>query len=68
MLLKDNVLAVFKQAEINHSTQRVPHYKLCLDDVAEHVFNEKTRQTQKGYIQRNLQLVGEKTMKEWVAW
>eukprot|EP00957_Ditylum_brightwellii_P068437 5196069-Ditylum_brightwellii.AAC.1 len=67
MLLKGNALTVFKQAEIDHSTQSVTHFELCLDDVAEHVFPEKAGQTQKCYMHRNLQLVGEMTIKEWVA-
>eukprot|EP00957_Ditylum_brightwellii_P170327 12965045-Ditylum_brightwellii.AAC.1 len=67
MLLKGNALTVFEQAEINHSTQSVPHFELCLDDVAEHVFPEKAGQTQKHYMRRNLWLVGEMTVKEWVA-
>eukprot|EP00957_Ditylum_brightwellii_P030908 2342017-Ditylum_brightwellii.AAC.1 len=44
------------------------HFELCLDDVAEHVFPEKAGQTQKCYMCRNLRLVGEMTVKEWVAW
>eukprot|EP00957_Ditylum_brightwellii_P007262 552153-Ditylum_brightwellii.AAC.1 len=32
----------------------VPHFELCLDDVAKHVFLEKARQTQKRYMQRNI--------------
>eukprot|EP00957_Ditylum_brightwellii_P047890 3637293-Ditylum_brightwellii.AAC.1 len=55
------------KAEIDHSTQSVPHFKLCLDDVAEHVFPKKAGQTQKRYMQRNLLLVGGMTVKEWVA-
>eukprot|EP00957_Ditylum_brightwellii_P087632 6671729-Ditylum_brightwellii.AAC.1 len=66
-LLKGNALTVFEQAEINHSTQSVPHFELCLDDMAEHVFPKKAGQTQKRYMQRNLQLVGRMTMKEWVS-
>eukprot|EP00957_Ditylum_brightwellii_P183078 13944806-Ditylum_brightwellii.AAC.1 len=64
-LLKCNVLMVFEQVEIDHSTQNVPHFKLCLDDMAEHVFPKKARQTQKCYMHRNLRLVGKMTMKEW---
>eukprot|EP00957_Ditylum_brightwellii_P204197 15338096-Ditylum_brightwellii.AAC.1 len=37
-LLKGNVLTVFKQAEITHGNQMVPHFELCLDDVAKHEF------------------------------
>eukprot|EP00957_Ditylum_brightwellii_P023478 1771898-Ditylum_brightwellii.AAC.1 len=55
-LLKGNMLAVFEQAEIDHSMQSVPHFELCLDDVAEHVFPKKAGQTQKHYMWRNLQL------------
>eukprot|EP00957_Ditylum_brightwellii_P205818 15345588-Ditylum_brightwellii.AAC.1 len=66
-LLKVNVLTVFEQVDINHSTQSVPNFKLCLDNVAEHMFPERARQTQKRYMQRNLQLMGPMTMKEWVA-
>eukprot|EP00957_Ditylum_brightwellii_P110391 8419164-Ditylum_brightwellii.AAC.1 len=35
-LLKGDALMVFEQVEINHGNQTVPHFKLCLDDVAEH--------------------------------
>eukprot|EP00957_Ditylum_brightwellii_P022497 1697698-Ditylum_brightwellii.AAC.1 len=54
MLLKGNTLRVFEQAEIDHGTHSVPHFELCLDDVAEHVFSENAGQTQKHHIQRNL--------------
>eukprot|EP00957_Ditylum_brightwellii_P013873 1045721-Ditylum_brightwellii.AAC.1 len=54
MLLKGDALTVFEQAEIDHCAQSVPHFKLCLDDVTEHVFPEKARQTQKRYMHRNL--------------
>eukprot|EP00957_Ditylum_brightwellii_P057612 4368871-Ditylum_brightwellii.AAC.1 len=37
------------------------------DDVAEHVFPGKARQTQKRYMWRHLQLGGGMTMKEWNA-
>eukprot|EP00957_Ditylum_brightwellii_P169536 12903360-Ditylum_brightwellii.AAC.1 len=47
MLLKGNVLMVFERAEIDHGTQSVPHFDLCLDDVAEHVFPKKAGQIQK---------------------
>eukprot|EP00957_Ditylum_brightwellii_P101240 7714691-Ditylum_brightwellii.AAC.1 len=57
-LLKGNVLTVFEQAEIDYSTQSVPHFKLFLDDMAEHVFPKKAGQIQKCYMQRNLRLVG----------
>eukprot|EP00957_Ditylum_brightwellii_P096424 7343410-Ditylum_brightwellii.AAC.1 len=66
-LLKDNTLIVFEQAEINHSMQSVTLFKLCLDDVAEHLFPRKARQTQKLYMWRNLWLVGGMTVKKWVA-
>eukprot|EP00957_Ditylum_brightwellii_P080590 6129557-Ditylum_brightwellii.AAC.1 len=65
--LKGDTLTVFEQAEINHGTQSVPNFKLCLGDVAEHVFPEKVGQTQKCYMQRNLWLMGPMTVKEWVA-
>eukprot|EP00957_Ditylum_brightwellii_P115458 8806535-Ditylum_brightwellii.AAC.1 len=58
---------VFEQAEIDHNNQTVPHFKLCLDDVAEHIFPEKAEQIQKHYMQRNLHLGGGMTVKEWVA-
>eukprot|EP00957_Ditylum_brightwellii_P154611 11767256-Ditylum_brightwellii.AAC.1 len=35
-LLKGNALTVFKQAKIDHGNQTVPHFDLCLDDVAAH--------------------------------
>eukprot|EP00957_Ditylum_brightwellii_P000778 61622-Ditylum_brightwellii.AAC.1 len=35
-LLMGNTLTVFKQAEITWGNQTVPHFDLCLDDVAEH--------------------------------
>eukprot|EP00957_Ditylum_brightwellii_P141602 10787620-Ditylum_brightwellii.AAC.1 len=53
--------------EIDHGNQTVPHFKLCLDDVAEHVFPEKDGQAQKQYMQRNLRMGGGITIKEWVA-
>eukprot|EP00957_Ditylum_brightwellii_P156297 11896358-Ditylum_brightwellii.AAC.1 len=46
-LLKGDVLTIFEQAEIDHGTQSVPHFELCLDDVAEHMFPKKAGQTQK---------------------
>eukprot|EP00957_Ditylum_brightwellii_P074883 5691701-Ditylum_brightwellii.AAC.1 len=46
-LLKGNALTVFDQAEISHRNQTVPHFELCLDDVAAHMFLEKAGQTQK---------------------
>eukprot|EP00957_Ditylum_brightwellii_P148796 11327998-Ditylum_brightwellii.AAC.1 len=58
---------VFKQAEITHGNQTVPHFELCLDDVAKHVFLEKSGQTQKHYMQRNIHYSEGITMKEWVA-
>eukprot|EP00957_Ditylum_brightwellii_P021513 1622206-Ditylum_brightwellii.AAC.1 len=46
----------------------VPHFKLCLDDVAGHVFPEKAGQTQKRYMQRNIWYNrGTTTVKEWMA-
>eukprot|EP00957_Ditylum_brightwellii_P056573 4288637-Ditylum_brightwellii.AAC.1 len=36
--------------------------------MAEHMFPKNAGQTQKGYVCRNLRLVGEMTVKEWVAW
>eukprot|EP00957_Ditylum_brightwellii_P150298 11445994-Ditylum_brightwellii.AAC.1 len=53
-LLKGDVLTVFEQAEIIHGNQTVPHYELCLDDVAAHVFLEKAGQIQKRYMQRHI--------------
>eukprot|EP00957_Ditylum_brightwellii_P114689 8745879-Ditylum_brightwellii.AAC.2 len=53
-LLKGNMLMVFKQAEITHGNQTVLHFKLCLDDVAKHVFPRKSGQTQKHCMQRNI--------------
>eukprot|EP00957_Ditylum_brightwellii_P164971 12560733-Ditylum_brightwellii.AAC.1 len=35
-LLKGDALTVFEQLEIAHGNQTVPHFELCLDDVAEH--------------------------------
>eukprot|EP00957_Ditylum_brightwellii_P120827 9215411-Ditylum_brightwellii.AAC.1 len=66
-LLKGNALTVFEQAEIAHGNQRVPHFNLCLDDVAEHVFPEKAGQIQKHYMWRNICYSRDNTMKEWVA-
>eukprot|EP00957_Ditylum_brightwellii_P082357 6262888-Ditylum_brightwellii.AAC.1 len=40
-LLKGNALMVFEEAEITHRNQTVTNFKLCLDDVAKHVFLEK---------------------------
>eukprot|EP00957_Ditylum_brightwellii_P164387 12515026-Ditylum_brightwellii.AAC.1 len=51
-LLKGNALTVFKQVEHEHGNQTMPHFGLCLDDVAKHVFLEKARQTQKRYMRR----------------
>eukprot|EP00957_Ditylum_brightwellii_P054731 4147522-Ditylum_brightwellii.AAC.1 len=48
-LLKGDALTAFEQAEIDHSAQCVLTFKLCLDDVAEHVFPKKAGQTQKRY-------------------
>eukprot|EP00957_Ditylum_brightwellii_P143629 10943104-Ditylum_brightwellii.AAC.1 len=48
-LLKGNALTVFEHAEITHRNQTVPHFELCLDDMAKHVFLEKSGQIQKRY-------------------
>ena len=53
-LLKGNALTVFEQVEIAHRNQTDPHFELCLDDVAKHVFLKKAGQTQKRYMQRNI--------------
>eukprot|EP00957_Ditylum_brightwellii_P009037 683096-Ditylum_brightwellii.AAC.1 len=53
-LLKGNTLTVFKQVEITQRNQTVLHFKLCLDDVAKHVFLEKSGQIQKRYMRRNI--------------
>eukprot|EP00957_Ditylum_brightwellii_P211415 15366142-Ditylum_brightwellii.AAC.1 len=66
-LLKGNVKTVFEQAEITHGNQTVPHFKLCLDAMAAHVFLEKAGQTQKCYMWRNICYSGGTTLKEWVA-
>eukprot|EP00957_Ditylum_brightwellii_P106600 8132405-Ditylum_brightwellii.AAC.1 len=50
-----------------HSNQTVPHFELYLDDVAKHVLPEKSGQTQKRYMQRNIHYGQGITMKEWVA-
>eukprot|EP00957_Ditylum_brightwellii_P093589 7126670-Ditylum_brightwellii.AAC.1 len=68
-LLKGDALTVFEQAETAHGNQMVSHFELCLDDVAAHVFPEKSGQTQKRYMWRNIWYSrgGTTTMKEWVA-
>eukprot|EP00957_Ditylum_brightwellii_P024082 1816282-Ditylum_brightwellii.AAC.1 len=66
-LLKGHTLTVFEQAEITHGNQTVPHFKLCLDGVAKHLFREKSGQIQKHYKQRNICYSRGTTMKEWVA-
>eukprot|EP00957_Ditylum_brightwellii_P209267 15361042-Ditylum_brightwellii.AAC.1 len=66
-LLKGITLTLFEQAEIDQSTESVPHFKLCLDNAAEHMFPEKAGQTQNHYMQMNLWLAGGMTVKEWVA-
>eukprot|EP00957_Ditylum_brightwellii_P116100 8856563-Ditylum_brightwellii.AAC.1 len=66
-LLKGGTLTVFEQAEIAHGNQTVPHFDLCLDDVAEHVFPVKAGQIQKHYMRRNICYGKEFTVKEWVA-
>eukprot|EP00957_Ditylum_brightwellii_P035877 2719018-Ditylum_brightwellii.AAC.1 len=52
---------------MNHGNQTVPHFDLCLHDVAAHVFPEKAAQTQKRYMRRNLRYTKETSVKEWVA-
>eukprot|EP00957_Ditylum_brightwellii_P011517 871211-Ditylum_brightwellii.AAC.1 len=66
-LLKGNVLTVFKQAETTHGNQTIPRFKLCLDDMAAHVFLEKAGQTQKQYMWRIIWYGRDMTVKEWVA-
>eukprot|EP00957_Ditylum_brightwellii_P054042 4093771-Ditylum_brightwellii.AAC.1 len=67
-LLKGDALTVFEQAEIVWGNQTVPHFNLCLDGVAKHVFLEKAGQIQKPYMQRYLCYSSERqTAKEWVA-
>eukprot|EP00957_Ditylum_brightwellii_P066588 5053928-Ditylum_brightwellii.AAC.1 len=66
-LLEGDALMVFKQAEIACGYQIVPHFELCLDDVAEHVSPEKAGQIQKRSMQRNIHYDKEFTAKEWVA-
>eukprot|EP00957_Ditylum_brightwellii_P071658 5447791-Ditylum_brightwellii.AAC.1 len=41
-LLEGNALIVFEQAEITRGNQTVPHFNKCLDDIAEHVFLDKS--------------------------
>ena len=53
-LLRGDALTVFEQVEIARGAQTMPHYKKCLDDVAEHVFPEKAGQIQKWYMRRNI--------------
>eukprot|EP00957_Ditylum_brightwellii_P047582 3614870-Ditylum_brightwellii.AAC.1 len=65
--LEGDTLTVFEQAEITHGNQTVLHFKLCLDDVAKHVFPEKSGQTQKRYMQRKICYSKGTTVKEWVA-
>eukprot|EP00957_Ditylum_brightwellii_P136844 10435360-Ditylum_brightwellii.AAC.1 len=43
------------------------NFELCLDDVAKHVFPEKSEQTQKYYMRRNIRYSKGTTVKEWVA-
>eukprot|EP00957_Ditylum_brightwellii_P022821 1721534-Ditylum_brightwellii.AAC.1 len=66
-LLKGDALTVFKQAGNTRGNQTVPHFKLCLDGAAKHVFPKKAGQTQKCYMQRNIHNGGGITVKEWVA-
>eukprot|EP00957_Ditylum_brightwellii_P124737 9507325-Ditylum_brightwellii.AAC.1 len=49
-LLKGDALTVFNLSETTHVNQTVPHFQLCLDDVAAHVFPKKAGQTQKRYM------------------
>eukprot|EP00957_Ditylum_brightwellii_P187654 14289737-Ditylum_brightwellii.AAC.1 len=67
ILLKGDALMVFEQSEIPHRNQTVPHFELCLDDVAEHVFPEKAGQIQKRYMRRNIHYSKDYTLKELVA-
>eukprot|EP00957_Ditylum_brightwellii_P120795 9213667-Ditylum_brightwellii.AAC.1 len=66
-LLKGDALTVFNLLETTHGNQTVPHFELCLDDVATHVFPEKAGQTQKRYMRRNIWYNRDMTVKEWVA-
>eukprot|EP00957_Ditylum_brightwellii_P146047 11121517-Ditylum_brightwellii.AAC.1 len=50
-----------------YGNQTVPHFELCLDDIAEHVFPEKAGQIQKSYMRRNIRWSKDYTVKEWVA-
>eukprot|EP00957_Ditylum_brightwellii_P161527 12299003-Ditylum_brightwellii.AAC.1 len=45
----------------------MPHFDLCLDDIAEHVLQEKLGQIQKRYMQWNIYFGKDFTVKEWVA-
>eukprot|EP00957_Ditylum_brightwellii_P092987 7079789-Ditylum_brightwellii.AAC.1 len=58
---------VFEQSEIIHGNQTVPYFKLCLDEIAEHVFPKKASQIQKRYMRRNIGYDKDNTVKEWVA-
>eukprot|EP00957_Ditylum_brightwellii_P022057 1663871-Ditylum_brightwellii.AAC.1 len=66
-LLKGSALTVFEQAEITHRNQTVMNFKLCLDDVAKHVFPDQLGQIQKRYMWRNIHYSRGTTVKEWVA-
>eukprot|EP00957_Ditylum_brightwellii_P082695 6288498-Ditylum_brightwellii.AAC.1 len=66
-LLKGDAPTVFEQAENTHGNQTLQNFDLCLDDMAKHVFLEKTGQTQKRYIWRNIHFSRGTTVKEWVA-
>eukprot|EP00957_Ditylum_brightwellii_P053019 4020269-Ditylum_brightwellii.AAC.1 len=46
-LLKGNAFTVSKQVEIDYSNLTIPHFELCLDDVAAHIFSKKSGQAQK---------------------
>eukprot|EP00957_Ditylum_brightwellii_P020652 1557006-Ditylum_brightwellii.AAC.1 len=58
---------VFEQLEITNGNQTVPHFELCLDDIAKHVFPEKASQIQNCYMRRNICYGKDNTVKEWVA-
>eukprot|EP00957_Ditylum_brightwellii_P181537 13828024-Ditylum_brightwellii.AAC.1 len=65
-LLKGNAITGFEQAEIDHGTQSVPHFKFFWT-TGRACVPQESQETQKHYMQRNLQLVGQMTVKEWVA-
>eukprot|EP00957_Ditylum_brightwellii_P079883 6075636-Ditylum_brightwellii.AAC.1 len=45
----------------------VPHFELCLNGVAKHIFPEKAGQIQKQYMRRNINFSKDPTVKAWVA-